>query len=198
MVMNIIFNALDMLFAPIIALDPTSSNPLLTVFLISTLIAFITTLANKLLVDQDEMNKIRNEIKDFQTEMREAQKSGDVKEIAKMQKKQQQFMSKQTKMMKMSFKPLIVTFIPILLVFYWMGQSAVSKVIVSLPEFVYWGTLTPVWQWLYSLLGYGISTVTIPEAIPLAVGWFSWYLLCTFAMTQVLRKAMGLNSGSGF
>ncbi|MGL4669128.1 MAG: DUF106 domain-containing protein [Methanobacteriaceae archaeon] len=189
MVMNIIFDALNGVFAPIIALDPTPTNPLLTVFLISTTIAFITTIANKLLVDQDEMNKIRDDVKDFQTEMRDVQKSGDAKEIAKMQKKQKEFMSKQTEMMKMSFKPLIVTFIPILLVFYWMGQSVVSKVIVSLPQFVYYGTLTPLWHMFY-----GPPTT----AIPFAVGWLGWYILCTFAMTQVLRKAMGLSSGSSF
>lgn len=187
MVFDVIFDGLNWIFGPLIALDPNPQNPLLTIFLISAAIAFITTLANRLLVDQDEMESLQNEMKEFQNEMKEAQMSGDPKELAKVQSKQKDFMSKQSKMMKNSFKPLIVTFIPILLVFYWMAQSVVSKVIVSLPAFAYYVLLTPIWHMFYGP----------PSApgIPYAVGWLGWYILCTFAMTQVIRKFMGFKSG---
>ncbi|KZX17754.1 hypothetical protein MBCUT_00490 [Methanobrevibacter cuticularis] len=183
-IFTIIFGGLDMIFGPVLALDPNPSNPMLTIFLISTLIAFITTLANKLLVNQDEMESIRNEMKEFQTEMKEAQLSGDSKALAKAQAQQKEVMAKQTKMMTSSFKPVIITFIPIILVYWWMGQSAVSKVAVQLPEFVYYILLVPLWHMFYG-----------GNSAPFIVGWLGWYILCTFAMSQILRKYMGLKSG---
>ncbi|MDR2966761.1 MAG: EMC3/TMCO1 family protein [Methanobacteriaceae archaeon] len=186
MVLEVIFDGLNWIFGPIIALDPNPQNPLLTIFLISLIISFITTLANKLLVDQDEMESLQNEMKEFQKEMKEAQQSGDSKALAKAQSKQKDFMSKQSKMMKNSFKPLIVTFIPIILMFWWMAQSTVSNVIVSLPPFAYYVLLTPIWHMFY-----GPPSTTIPYA----VGWLGWYILCTFAMTQTLRKFMGFKQG---
>lgn len=186
MPLEIIFNGLNWIFGPIIALDPNPSNPLLTIFLISTIIAFITTVANKLLVNQDEMESLREEMKEFQEEMKEAQMSGDSKALAKAQAQQKEFMSKQSTMMKNSFKPLIVTFIPILLMFWWMGQptNVIHNVTVILPSFVYYVLLVPIWHMFY-----GAGT------IPFAVGWLGWYILCTFAMTQIIRKFMGFKSG---
>ena len=186
MALDVIFAGLNWIFGPIIAIDPNPQNPLLTIFFISTIIAFVTTLANKLLVDQDEMESLQKEMKEFQKEMKEAQMSGDSKAMAKIQSKQKDFMSKQTKMMKNSFKPLIVTLIPFLLLFYWMAQSAVSKVIVSLPAFAYYVLLTPVWHMFY-----GPPSTNIPYA----VGWLGWYILCTFAMSQTIRKFMGFKTG---
>ena len=186
MVFDVIFEGLNWVFSPIIALDPNPQNPLLTIFLISSIIACITTLANKLLVDQDEMESLQEEMKEFQKEMKEAQTSGDSKALAKVQAQQKDFMAKQTKMMKNSFKPMIVTFIPIILMFYWMGQSVISKVTVSLPVFAYYVLLTPIWHMFY-----GSPSSTVPYAI----GWLGWYILCTFAMTQVIRKFMGFKTG---
>lgn len=134
MVLEVIFNGLSWIFAPIIALDPTPNNPMLTIFLIATIIAFVTTLANKLLVDQDAMEASRKEMKEFQEKMKEAQMSGDSKELAKAQAMQKDVMAKQGDMMKNSFKPLIVTMVPIMLMFWWMAQSTnpINGVIVHL------------------------------------------------------------------
>jgi uncharacterized membrane protein (DUF106 family) len=187
MVFDVIFDGLNWVFGPLIALDPNPQNPLLTIFLISTIIAFITTLANRLLVDQDEMESLQKEMKDFQKEMKEAQMSGDSKALAKVQSKQKDFMSKQGKMMKNSFKPLIVTLIPVMLIFYWMmSQPIISKVVISLPAFAYYLLLVPIWEMFYS---------PPSVAIPYAVGWLGWYILCTFAMSQVIRKFMGFKTG---
>ena len=186
MVVEIVYMVLDAIFAPLISLDPTPKNPMLTIFVISLIISLITTLAQKLLVDQDEMKEIQDEMKAYQKEMKEAQMSGDNRQMAKLQAKQGDVMAKQSKMMKMSFKPMIVTFIPILLVFYWMAQSVVSKTIVSLPPAVYYTLLTPLWHMFY-----GPPTTTLPYA----VGWLGWHILCTFALSQILRKYMGFKDG---
>ena len=166
--------------------------PILTVFLIATIIAFITTLANKLLVDQDEMEASRNEMKEFQEKMKEAQKSGDAKKLAKAQAMQQQVMAKQSSMMMNSFKPLIVTFIPIMLMFWWMAQpdNPINSIVIQLPQFVYYVLLVPLWQSIFGMFYGGGSS-----ALPFTAGWLGWYIMCTFAMTQILRKFMGFKSG---
>jgi uncharacterized membrane protein (DUF106 family) len=191
MVLEVIFNGLNWIFTPIFALDPMPNNPMLTIFLIATIIAFITTLANKLLVDQDEMESSREEMKQFQEKMKEAQMSGDAKALAKAQAMQKDVMAKQGAMIKNSFKPLIVTIIPIMLLFWWMYQptNPINGVIVQLPQFVYYMFLVPLWHTISSMFFGG------DPSVPFQVGWLGWYIICTFAMTQILRKFMGFKSG---
>ncbi|MCL2686938.1 MAG: EMC3/TMCO1 family protein [Methanobrevibacter sp.] len=193
MAFEIIFDGLNWIFAPIFALDPMPNGfPILTVFLIATIIAFITTLANKLLVDQDEMEASRNEMKEFQKMMKEAQTNGDAKKLAKAQAMQQQVMAKQSSMMMNSFKPLIVTFVPIMLMFWWMAQpdNPINSIVIQLPQFVYYVLLVPLWQAIFGMFYGGGSS-----SLPFTAGWLGWYIMCTFAMTQILRKFMGFKSG---
>ena len=191
MVLEVIFEGLNWIFTPILALDPMPNNPMLTIFLIASLIAFFTTLANKLLVDQDAMEASRQEMKEFQEKMKEAQMSGDAKSLAKAQAMQQDVMAKQSAMMKNSFKPLIVTMVPIMLMFWWMGQpeNPVNNVVIQLPQFVYYVLLVPLWHSIYGMF-YGGG-----PSLPFVAGWLGWYMMCTFAMTQILRKFMGFKSG---
>ena len=56
---GIIYQALNTVFNPILAMDPNPSNPALTVLIIAFIVSLITTVANKYLVDQDEMNEIQ-------------------------------------------------------------------------------------------------------------------------------------------
>lgn len=191
MVLEVIFDAINGVFGPILALDPIPENPMLTILLIATIIAFFTTLANKLLVNQEEMEASREEMKQFQEKMKEAQMSGDAKDLAKAQAMQQDVMAKQSNMMKNSFKPLLVTIIPIMFMFWWMGQptNPINGVIVQLPEFVYYVLLVPLWNSVYGMF-YGGG-----GHLPFITGWLGWYIMCTFAMTQILRKFMGFKSG---
>lgn len=186
MVLKTVYGFLDWLLGPILALDPNPATPLITIFIISTLVALISSVAQKLLVDQDELTRNREEMNQFQKEMREAQQNGGPKEIQRLQKQQEEFMQKQSKMMMSSFKPMIVTFVPILLVFYWMSQQPIiSKTVLVLPQIVYYVFLIPVWHLIYSA----------PANAPaFAVGWLGWYIICQFAMSQVIRKFMGFSS----
>jgi uncharacterized membrane protein (DUF106 family) len=188
-IMDPIMEALNYIFDPLIAFDPTPENPILTIFIIATIVSLITTIANKFLVDQEEMQSIQKEMKDFQKELREAQTSGDSKKVAKLQARQSEFMEKQSKMMTNSFKPAIVTMVPILLVFWWMRASVISEVVVHLPLTVYYATLTPIFHAIGPLLYGGQAT------IPYAIGWLLWYFICTFGMSQILRKFLGFKQG---
>ena len=187
--MGMIYGALNSIFNPILAMDPNPSNPALTVLIIAFIVSLITTIANKYLVDQDEMNEIQKRNKDYQRELRDAQKRGDGKKIAELQAKQAEMMQDQTAMMSNQFKPMIVTFVPIILIFFWMRASAISSLVVTLPPAVYWVTLTPLWHALGGFIYGGKAT------IPYGIGWLLWYMICTFGMSQILRKFLGFKQG---
>ena len=108
-IMGMIYGALNSIFNPILAMDPNPANPALTVLIIAFIVSLITTIANKYLVDQDEMNEIQARSKKLTSELREAQKKGDGKKIAELQARQSEMMQDQSKMMTNSFKPMIVT-----------------------------------------------------------------------------------------
>ncbi|BDZ69055.1 DUF106 domain-containing protein [Methanobacterium ferruginis] len=178
-----IFAVLDVIFLPIV----NAWGPMLGVFVISTIVAFFITLANKLLVDQERLQHVQTEMKGFQQEMMAAQKSGDPKAMAEVQKKQSEFMKLQQEMMMNSFKPMIVTMVPILLIFWWMAaQPAINKLVVELPSFVYY----VLFVWLFHMFYHQSPGVPI-----MAIEWLGWYILCSFAMSMIFRKFMGLKSG---
>lgn len=184
-----IVDALNAVFNPILALDPNPANPALTVLIIAFIVSLITTIANKYLVDQDELNEQQAEMKEFQSRLRDAQKRGDGKEIAKLQAEQSEMMAKQSQMMTSQFKPMFVTFVPIILIFFWMRSSAIHDLVVILPKTVYWVTLTPIWHVIGSFFYGGQAT------IPYGIGWLLWYMICTFGMSQILRKFLGFKQG---
>lgn len=187
--MGMVFGALNTIFSPILAMDPNPANPALTVLIIAFFVSLITTIANKYLVDQDEMNEIQERNKAFQRELRDAQKKGDGKKVAELQARQSEMMQDQSKMMTNSFKPMIVTFVPIILIFFWLRNSAISSLVVILPPSVYWLTLTPFWHFLGHFIYGGNAT------IPYGIGWLLWYMICTFGMSQILRKFLGFKQG---
>ena len=187
--MGIIFQALNAVFNPILALDPNPANPALTVLIIAFIVSLITTIANKYLVDQDELNAQQAEMKEFNARLRDAQKRGDGKEVAKLQAEQAELMKNQTAMMTNQFKPMIVTFVPIILIFFWMRSSAIHDLVIILPKTVYWVILTPLWHWIGSFMYGGKAT------IPYGIGWLLWYMICTFGMSQILRKFLGFKQG---
>ena len=56
-ILGMINGALNVVFNPILAMDPNPTNPALTVLIIAFIVSLITTIANKYLVDQDELNE---------------------------------------------------------------------------------------------------------------------------------------------
>ena len=188
-IMGPVYGIMNMIFNPILALDPNPTNPALTVLIIAFIVSLITTVANKYLVDQDALNERQKAMSDFNKELRDAQKRGDGKKIAEMQAKQADMMKDQTAMMTDQFKPMIVTFVPIILIFFWMRTSAIHNLVIILPKTVYWVTLTPIWHFIGSFLYGGQAT------IPYGIGWLLWYMICTFGMSQILRKFLGFKQG---
>ena len=184
-----VLDILNTLFNPLLALDPNPQNPALTVLVIAFIVSLITTVANKYLVDQDKVNENQKKSRELSSRMREAQKKGDGKELAKLQAEQTEMLKNQNAVMMESFKPMLVTFVPIILIFFWMRTSIISNLVLILPAPAYWLTLTPFWHFIGPMLYGGKAT------IPYGIGWLLWYMICTFGMSQILRKFLGFKQG---
>lgn len=188
---SILNTILDPIFNPLLTLVSDPNNPffgaIVGVFIIATIVAFVITVANKLLVDQDRLQFLQKEMKGFQQDMMKAQKSGDPKAMADMQKKQAEFMNIQKEMMFNSFKPMVVTFVPIIIIFYWMASNPhINHMWLNLPSFAYYVLLVPIFHTFYH------QSAGVPV---IAIEWLGWYILCSFAMSMVFRKLLGLKGG---
>ena len=89
---GIVYEALNAIFNPILAMDPNPANPALTVLIIAFIVSLITTIANKYLVDQDALNEKQKRMQEFNKELRDAQKRGDGKRMAELQAQQADMM----------------------------------------------------------------------------------------------------------
>lgn len=174
---------LDFLLGPLVAMDPTPNNPILTVTIIAGVIALFITVLQKLLIDYDKMEEMQNEMKEIQNDLRAAQQSGDPKALAKVQKRQMDFMPKQKDLMVMQFKPTLITMIPILVIYYGMiGNIAISHMQVHIASSQFYLLLMPIWNIFWT------------QTDPLTINFFGWYILCSFAISFALRRLMGMKT----
>jgi len=166
------YSIFDTIFYPFFNIlpDPRVSY-MVGVFVVSIVIALITTVATSKFVDQEEMKANKAMLKAFQEKINKAREKGDEKKIKKFTN---EMMSVQSEVMKGSFKPLMYTMPPIIVVFQWLhhywelellSQTFItdgSNYLISLP---------------FSLPKYGTE-----------LGWLGWYILCSFMTSTAIRK----------
>lgn len=149
--------------------------PYSTLFLfgLAGLIAFLTTMVNRLLTDPEKAKATRKEVGEWNKELREAQRSKDKKAIEKIMKKQQYIMQLQTKMMWQSMKVSLIFLVPLLIMWQVLGGFYSGLAVAYFP-------------------GVGAD---LP--IPLFSGsliW--WYLLCSLLFGTIMSHIMGITGVS--
>ncbi len=112
---------LDFLFNPLLAV-----NPILVVMIFSLLVIFIINILQKLLVNQEEAKRIKEEVKELGNRMKEEQKQGNATKATELMK---EMMSKNSKMMGMTMKPMLVSFVVIILILPWLSGNYGDKMI---------------------------------------------------------------------
>lgn len=174
---------LDFIFNPLISLDPTPSNPILTIFCVAAVIALIIVLLQKWLIDYDKMHELQGEMKEVQNMFREAQMSGDPKAMAKAQKKQKELLPKNAELMKMQMKPTFITIIPIFIIYSGLVfNSTISNCVINITGPQFYLLLMPIWNIFWT------------QANPLTINFFGWYILSSFAMSFLFRRIFGLDA----
>lgn len=143
-----------------------------TIFILcfSAIITLITSLANRILVDREQMNAWQREIRAWTADSKKAQRTGDKKLLAKVQKQKSQIMQLQGKVFKQSLKPMLVYFIPFMLL----------------------------WQ-LFLIPLFGVGTMAYFPGLSggyIELPLFMWYLVCSFASGTFISRALGIPMGT--
>lgn len=101
-----------------IVFDPLLKLPVLwAVIILSFIVSVIIIVVTKYTTDQTLMKKLKDEMKEHQTQMK--QMKNDPAKVMEMQKKA---MQGNMKYMTHSLKPTLITFIPIILIFGWASS----------------------------------------------------------------------------
>jgi len=106
------YDFLNIIFAPILKL-----NPALAIVLISLFISVLIILVTKYMTNQELMKKLKEEMKDYQKQIKELRNNP-----ARAMEVQKKAMESNMKYMSHSFKPTLITIIPIFIIFGWMSS----------------------------------------------------------------------------
>jgi|WetSurMetagenome_2_1015567.scaffolds.fasta_scaffold10595_3 uncharacterized membrane protein (DUF106 family) len=91
-----------------------------SIALISVLISFVSAMVRRATVDMDKVKNSREQMKEHQKMMQEAQKKGDTDQMMRSQEQMTKHMIIQ---MKQNFKPMLITWIPFILIFKWLSDQ---------------------------------------------------------------------------
>ena len=144
----------NLIFYPIVHFFP----PRLALIIVSLIITFITTMAQKLLTNQQAMKSLREEQVKFREQMK--QHRSDPVKMAEIQK---QSMEKTLQYTKHSFRPMLFTFIPLIAMFGWLKNNFLS--------------VGDIFSWGFHLPFFGTG-----------IGWLWTYILCSVIFSIIIRK----------
>ncbi|MDD1655563.1 MAG: EMC3/TMCO1 family protein [Methanomicrobiales archaeon] len=144
------------------------------ILILSAFTGIATSLIQKYTIDYEKTQEVQARAKEFQREYREAQLSGDEKRIKKLEVKRDRMMAEQLEMSRQQFKP--------------MGYIMV----ISIPIFLWLLYRLPLLSDSMIVFPY-LGAKTLSEAaIWIIPTWILWYMICSLALSQVIRKAMNI------
>ena len=175
-VRNAIGGIMDVFLGPIDAALPFY----VVVLILSLVTGLYSTLLQANLMDMEKMGEYQQRMKDIQERRKAAKERGDDAAMQKIQEEQMEAMGDQMGMFKAQFRPMVwimLITIPVFLWMYWMilePHIATSEMQIVLPLI---GETT----WRDHVLG------------PMQA-WIIWYFLCSMGFTQIIRKALNIQT----
>ncbi|WNY26415.1 DUF106 domain-containing protein [Methanolapillus ohkumae] len=165
---------MDVIMSPVLLLVG-ESNFFLLLSAMAIITAIYSSLIQKYLVDQNQMRDFQERMKVYQRDMKEAQKTQNTYLLKKLEEQQAGMMEEQMNMMKQQFKPMfyiVIISLPLLMwAYYYIGGHPDATLV-----FPFWGT-----QFL-------------SDKLFIFTYWLYWYILSSFAFSQVLRKFMNITT----
>ncbi len=170
-----VYQVLDLLFGFMFNFfaDDLKLSLMTGIFIVSGLIALITTAVTAKVIDQNEIKKGKKRLKEFQDKINKAQEKKDEKKVKKLTS---EMMQVQSEVMKNSIKPLMYTMVPIILVFSWMRQYAPLQNFILEKSYL---VLLP-----FNMPGLPFSWHPGGPYL----GWLGWYIVCSFMTSTLIRK----------
>jgi uncharacterized membrane protein (DUF106 family) len=174
---NVIGSALDVVIGPL--------NEILPFYVVILLLALLTglwsTILQDNLMDSEVMGEYQEKMQDLKERREAAKERGDDEALDRIQQEQMDAMGDQLGMFKAQFRPMVwimLLTIPAFLWMYWMirdGHIDSSGIQMVLPL---QGEIT---DWQQGLLG------------PMPA-WILWYFVCSMSFSQLLRKALNVQT----
>jgi len=133
------------------------------------------------LMDMSGMGDHQEKMEKIKERRKKAKERGDDEALDKIEEEQMELMTDQLGMFKQQFRPMVwimLINIPVFLWIYWMvfgGVLVVEAPVITLPIF------GEVGSWRQGLVG------------PMQA-WIVWYFLCSLSFTQVIRKALDVQT----
>jgi uncharacterized membrane protein (DUF106 family) len=168
--------AMDVLFGPLLSIFPF----FIIILILSTLTGLYSSIIQKYTIDYERMQESQARMKEFQREFREAQLSQDEKKIKKLEGKKDKMMQEQLELSRDQFKPMSYILLVSVPIFLWL--LFVMPNLIADPTYVYKTIIFP-------YLGEIILTDSAISFIP---AWILWYMLCSLAISQIIRKSMNI------
>ena len=166
-----------------VVLDPLASlagNFLITVLILAVLTGIYTSIIQKYTTNWELMAKskeFQKQLKELQKEYIEAKRANNRHRLKRIEKRRAELMSEQARfsgeLMRQQFKPMAYIIIVTLPIFFWMWEYVPSEVV------------------LFPLIGAKNLSHTFIFRIPY---WLVWYMICSFLLTVVIRKLLGIKS----
>lgn len=171
-------STLDILLGPLLDFLPFFA----VVMILALFTGLYSTLLQANLMDMELMGEYQQRMKDIQDKRKEAKERGDDDELERIQDEQMEAMADNMGMFKEQFRPMV-----------WIMLLTI-----------------PVFLWMYWAIGfrggpehYELSTMVMPivgqvEWTEGFVGpiqaWIVWYFVCSMCFTQVIRKALNIQT----
>ncbi|MGC9444719.1 MAG: DUF106 domain-containing protein [Candidatus Methanospirareceae archaeon] len=172
-----------------VVLDPLAdavgvNHFLITILILSVITGMYTTVVQKYTMDWELMAKSKEyqkQIRELQKELLEAKRTNNKTLMKKLEKKKEEIMRKQTQfsgeMFRQQMKPMAYIGIITIPIFMWIWRYVDIATIGSV---------------LFPLLGEKELAARFVLGLPY---WVFWYMVCSIPIAQVIRKAIGLQSG---
>ncbi len=153
---------------------------------LSILLAVMTSLVNKRLLDIPRLRKITAEVQAWSSEYFKAQRAKDTKALEKLNKKKEYIDKLRGEMMSQQFRPTLFFAIPLLGLFYVLNTFYRNVAVALLP----FEPVAPFNAWAGHLVGNLCmsGSAAPPES---CAPFYLWYLICSISSYQIVQRLLG-------
>jgi len=174
---NTIGGILDVALGPLAEILPFY----VVVLVLAMFTGLTSTILQDNLMDMSGMGEHQEKMQDLQERRKEAKERGDDEALEQIEEEQMEMMSDQMGMFKKQFRPMVWIMLVNIPVFLWIYWQVFGGVLQIEPPVVVMPIVGEVTDWQRGVAG------------PLQA-WILWYFLCSLSFTQVIRKALNVET----
>ena len=180
-VRNAIGGVIDIALGPLAEVLPFY----VVILVLATFTGTTSTILQDNLMDMSGMEDHQEKMQDLQERRKKAKERDDQEALDRLEEEQMEMMGDQLGMFKKQFRPMVwimVINIPMFLWLYWMvfgtGMEGLATPVITFPIY------GEVEAWRQGVVG------------PMQA-WIVWYFLCSLSFTQIIRKALNVQTSPG-